>query len=202
MFEALDKEGIFVRKLATNNVAFHCPLLDGCLDALRAGGPLKSFQPIVVKGYSVGQSCRRCWEVLSAWDTLPPHWLSSPAWLSQKMHVPSLISFGWASCRSGAHHPRSQAEHWPLAVHVPGHQGTFHERRRLPGVPPAPSAKAITVGARLALQQQSMAHPVPQVNSFRNQVLFRTAAASISDGAIVLEVGPHAVLRALLRQNK
>ena len=105
MVEALDKEGIFVRKLQTNNVAFHCPLLDGCLDALRAGGP-STLTPVYLSlpdGCSLGQSCRRCWEVHGAWEA--PYWLSNPAWLSQQMCAPSLISFWWPSCRSGEHHP-------------------------------------------------------------------------------------------------
>lgn len=40
VIEALEREGVFVRKLHTNGVAFHSPLLDGCLDALKAGGPM------------------------------------------------------------------------------------------------------------------------------------------------------------------
>ena len=57
--------------------------------------------------------------------------------------------------------------------------------------------------SRALLQWSHLMHiAAAQVNSFRNQVLFRTAATQIPDGAILLEVGPHAVLRALLRQNR
>ena len=41
-----------------------------------------------------------------------------------------------------------------------------------------------------------------QLNSFRNAVTFKAAVSQIPEGAIVLEVGPHAVLRALVRQNR
>ena len=57
-----------MRKLHTNNVAFHCPLLDGCLDALKAGGPetLSLVYHMTAYGCCVEQSCRMCWEVHGA----------------------------------------------------------------------------------------------------------------------------------------
>ena len=41
-----------------------------------------------------------------------------------------------------------------------------------------------------------------QVNSFRNQVLFKSAAERLPEGAILLEIGPHAILRSLLHQTR
>lgn len=41
-----------------------------------------------------------------------------------------------------------------------------------------------------------------QVNSFRNQVLFKSAAECLPEGAILLEIGPHAILRSLLHQTR
>ena len=43
---------------------------------------------------------------------------------------------------------------------------------------------------------------VLQVNSFRNQVLFKSAAERLPEGAILLEIGPHAILRSLLHQTR
>ena len=39
-----------------------------------------------------------------------------------------------------------------------------------------------------------------QVQSFRSRVLFREACAAIPEDALLLEVGPHAIMRAPLRQ--
>ena len=47
VIEGLEQEGIFVRKLQTNNVAFHSSLLDGCLDALKAGEPMRKLHVVV-----------------------------------------------------------------------------------------------------------------------------------------------------------
>lgn len=42
--------------------------------------------------------------------------------------------------------------------------------------------------------------PLPQVHAFRQRVLFTEAAGQIPKNAVVLEVGPHSVLRSPLRQ--
>lgn len=39
-----------------------------------------------------------------------------------------------------------------------------------------------------------------QVHSYRNSVLFTSAAAQIPDNALLLEIGPHSILRSPLRQ--
>lgn len=39
-----------------------------------------------------------------------------------------------------------------------------------------------------------------QVQSFKSRVLFRDACAAIPADAVLLEVGPHAIMRAPLRQ--
>ena len=39
-----------------------------------------------------------------------------------------------------------------------------------------------------------------QVQSFKSRVLFREACAAIPEDALLLEVGPHAILRSPLRQ--
>ena len=41
-----------------------------------------------------------------------------------------------------------------------------------------------------------------QAHGFASQVLFRQACAHIPKGAVCLEVGPHALLRTPLRQNR
>ena len=41
---------------------------------------------------------------------------------------------------------------------------------------------------------------VVQVHSYRNPVLFTSAAAQIPDNAFVLEIGPHSILRSPIRQ--
>jgi acyl transferase domain-containing protein len=40
-----------------------------------------------------------------------------------------------------------------------------------------------------------------QVQSYKSRVLFKAACAAIPEDAVVLEVGPHAIMRAPLRQN-
>lgn len=41
-----------------------------------------------------------------------------------------------------------------------------------------------------------------QVHSYRNRVLFTSAVAAIPDGALLVEIGPHSVLRTPLRQSR
>lgn len=41
-----------------------------------------------------------------------------------------------------------------------------------------------------------------QVHSFRNRVLFTDAAAQIPEGAVVIEIGPHSLMRSAVRQNR
>ena len=41
-----------------------------------------------------------------------------------------------------------------------------------------------------------------QVHGFANRVLFRQACSNIPKDAIVLEIGPHALLRSAIRQNR
>lgn len=43
---------------------------------------------------------------------------------------------------------------------------------------------------------------VPQVHSYLNRVRFTETAAAVPDNAVLLEVGPHALLRSALRQNR
>jgi fatty acid synthase len=40
-----------------------------------------------------------------------------------------------------------------------------------------------------------------QVQSYKSRVQFKAACAAIPEDAVVLEVGPHAIMRAPLRQN-
>lgn len=42
--------------------------------------------------------------------------------------------------------------------------------------------------------------PCQQVQSFKSRVLFREACAAFPEDAVLLEVGPHAILRSPLRQ--
>jgi fatty acid synthase, animal type len=39
-----------------------------------------------------------------------------------------------------------------------------------------------------------------QVAGFRNRVLFKDACMAVPDGVVMLEIGPHSILRALIRQ--
>lgn len=41
-----------------------------------------------------------------------------------------------------------------------------------------------------------------QVHSYRNPVLFTDAAAQIPENAVIVEIGPHSILRSPLRQNR
>jgi fatty acid synthase len=41
-----------------------------------------------------------------------------------------------------------------------------------------------------------------QVHGYASKVVFRQACARIPEGALCLEVGPHALLRTPLRQNR
>ena len=41
-----------------------------------------------------------------------------------------------------------------------------------------------------------------QVHSFRNQVRFTEAAKHLPENAVLIEIGPHAILRSALRQNR
>jgi hypothetical protein len=41
-----------------------------------------------------------------------------------------------------------------------------------------------------------------QVHSFRNQVRFTSATQTIPQGAVVVEIGPHAILRSAIRQTR
>ena len=41
-----------------------------------------------------------------------------------------------------------------------------------------------------------------QVHSYRNRVLFTAAAAAVPKDAILVEIGPHALLRSPLRQSR
>ena len=40
-----------------------------------------------------------------------------------------------------------------------------------------------------------------QVQSYKSRVLFKGACSAIPEDAVLLEVGPHAIMRAPLRQN-
>ena len=48
-----------------------------------------------------------------------------------------------------------------------------------------------------------MAMPIScmQVQSYKSRVLFRSACSAIPEDALLLEVGPHAIMRSPLRQN-
>ena len=41
-----------------------------------------------------------------------------------------------------------------------------------------------------------------QVHAYRNPVLFTDAAKAVPNGALLLEIGPHSILRAPLRQSR
>lgn len=43
--------------------------------------------------------------------------------------------------------------------------------------------------------------PHAQVQSYKSRVLFKGACSAIPEDAVLLEVGPHAIMRAPLRQN-
>lgn len=43
---------------------------------------------------------------------------------------------------------------------------------------------------------------MPQVHSYRNRVLFTAAMAAIPSDALLVEIGPHSVLRSPLRQGR
>jgi fatty acid synthase len=43
--------------------------------------------------------------------------------------------------------------------------------------------------------------PHTQVQSYKSRVLFKGACGAVPEDAVLLEVGPHAIMRAPLRQN-
>lgn len=43
--------------------------------------------------------------------------------------------------------------------------------------------------------------PAAQVQSYKSRVLFKGACAAIPEDAVLLEIGPHGIMRAPLRQN-
>jgi hypothetical protein len=48
---------------------------------------------------------------------------------------------------------------------------------------------------------ESELSPHAQVQSYKSRVLFKGACSAIPEDAVLLEVGPHAIMRAPLRQN-